>query len=325
MVRSRWRRRRRVAAAAAAVVVATAAAAAVLACPTAAAAALASARLILALEPPPPAARQAAADAPVPPACAGGAAPGARVCVDTDVHVVAAVGGTVTRFDVEDALVPAVYLAVAAATGLSAATDMGVKVDTPPAGQVDGAFLTLRLLAAADTSDAGVAAVSAAGVQGFREGVVAAVAGDGGGGGRWGPTAVGQRVTPSGGRDDAAGAGERGRGIPPTDAVAWGRRRRRRDGWGRRAASGGDGGDGATGDADGGDAGTAGDTSDDDGAPVSGTDGDDDDGGGGGGGLPPGAWGGIAIAACGGNPLTGVTRPPGMSRGRVVNSHATPP
>jgi len=28
---------------------------------------------------------------------------------------------------------------------------------------------------------------------------------------------------------------------------------------------------------------------------------------------------------CGGNPLTGVTRPPGMSRGRVVNSHATPP
>jgi len=28
---------------------------------------------------------------------------------------------------------------------------------------------------------------------------------------------------------------------------------------------------------------------------------------------------------CGGNPLTGVTRPPGMSRGQVVNSHATPP
>jgi len=28
---------------------------------------------------------------------------------------------------------------------------------------------------------------------------------------------------------------------------------------------------------------------------------------------------------CGGNPLTGETRPPGMSRGRVVNSHATPP
>jgi len=28
---------------------------------------------------------------------------------------------------------------------------------------------------------------------------------------------------------------------------------------------------------------------------------------------------------CGGNHLTGVTRPPGMSRGRVVNSHATPP
>jgi len=28
---------------------------------------------------------------------------------------------------------------------------------------------------------------------------------------------------------------------------------------------------------------------------------------------------------CGGNPLSGVTRPPGMSRGRVVNSHATPP
>ena len=27
---------------------------------------------------------------------------------------------------------------------------------------------------------------------------------------------------------------------------------------------------------------------------------------------------------CGGNPLTGETRPPGMSRGRVVNSHATP-
>jgi len=24
-------------------------------------------------------------------------------------------------------------------------------------------------------------------------------------------------------------------------------------------------------------------------------------------------------------PLSGVTRPPGMSRGRVVNSHATPP
>ena len=28
---------------------------------------------------------------------------------------------------------------------------------------------------------------------------------------------------------------------------------------------------------------------------------------------------------CGGNPLSGETRPPGMSRGRVVNSHATPP
>jgi len=28
---------------------------------------------------------------------------------------------------------------------------------------------------------------------------------------------------------------------------------------------------------------------------------------------------------CGGNPLSGVTRPPGMSRGRVVSSHATPP
>ena len=32
-----------------------------------------------------------------------------------------------------------------------------------------------------------------------------------------------------------------------------------------------------------------------------------------------------ARRACGGNPLTGETRPPGMSRGRVVNSHATPP
>ena len=32
-----------------------------------------------------------------------------------------------------------------------------------------------------------------------------------------------------------------------------------------------------------------------------------------------------AVAVCGGNPLTGETRPPGMSRGRVVNSHATPP
>ena len=30
-------------------------------------------------------------------------------------------------------------------------------------------------------------------------------------------------------------------------------------------------------------------------------------------------------ALCGGNPLSGVTRPPGMSRGRAVNSHATPP
>jgi len=30
-------------------------------------------------------------------------------------------------------------------------------------------------------------------------------------------------------------------------------------------------------------------------------------------------------AVCGGNPLTGEARPPGMSRGRVVNSHATPP
>ena len=28
---------------------------------------------------------------------------------------------------------------------------------------------------------------------------------------------------------------------------------------------------------------------------------------------------------CGGNPLSGVTRPPGMSRGRVVTSHVTPP
>ena len=31
------------------------------------------------------------------------------------------------------------------------------------------------------------------------------------------------------------------------------------------------------------------------------------------------------LHVCGGNPLTEETRPPGMSRGRVVNSHATPP
>jgi len=31
------------------------------------------------------------------------------------------------------------------------------------------------------------------------------------------------------------------------------------------------------------------------------------------------------VPPCGGNPLTGVTRPPGMSRARVVNSHATQP
>jgi len=37
--------------------------------------------------------------------------------------------------------------------------------------------------------------------------------------------------------------------------------------------------------------------------------------------FPPVSNGGL----CGGNPLTGETRPPGMSRGRVVNSHATPP
>jgi len=33
----------------------------------------------------------------------------------------------------------------------------------------------------------------------------------------------------------------------------------------------------------------------------------------------------IGRRLCGGIPLTGETRPPGMSRGRVVNSHATPP
>jgi len=48
-------------------------------------------------------------------------------------------------------------------------------------------------------------------------------------------------------------------------------------------------------------------------------------------GPPPSATGPRNITVslpthpCGGNPLTGVTRPPGMSRGRVVNSHATPP
>ncbi|OSX71846.1 hypothetical protein BU14_0497s0010 [Porphyra umbilicalis] len=207
MVRSRWRRRRRAAAAAATVMVATAAAAVLAGATVAAAAAFPLAPL----NPSPPslplAARQDAAEAPVPAACAGGAAPGARVCVDTDVHVAAAVGGTVTRFDVEDALVTAVYPAVAAATGLSAATDMGVRVDTPPAGQLDGTFLTLRLLVAADTSDAGVAAVSAAGVRGFREGVVAGVAGVGGVEVVGGPTVVGQRVAPGEGGDDAAGAG----------------------------------------------------------------------------------------------------------------------
>ena len=31
------------------------------------------------------------------------------------------------------------------------------------------------------------------------------------------------------------------------------------------------------------------------------------------------------LAVVGETPLTGETRPPGMSRGRVVNSHATPP
>jgi len=36
--------------------------------------------------------------------------------------------------------------------------------------------------------------------------------------------------------------------------------------------------------------------------------------------YPPERKGG----SCGGNPLTGETRPPGLSRGRVVNSHATP-
>jgi len=34
---------------------------------------------------------------------------------------------------------------------------------------------------------------------------------------------------------------------------------------------------------------------------------------------------GTCLPPCGGNPLSGVTRPPGMSRGRVVTSHATPP
>ena len=33
----------------------------------------------------------------------------------------------------------------------------------------------------------------------------------------------------------------------------------------------------------------------------------------------------MARGHCGGHPQSGVTRPPGMSRGRVVNSHATPP
>jgi len=44
--------------------------------------------------------------------------------------------------------------------------------------------------------------------------------------------------------------------------------------------------------------------------------------------APAGAVG-LAISrilrGCGGNPLSGVTRPPGMSWGRVVTSHVTPP
>jgi len=32
----------------------------------------------------------------------------------------------------------------------------------------------------------------------------------------------------------------------------------------------------------------------------------------------------LHLPPCGGNPLSKVTRPPGMSRKRVVNSHATP-
>jgi len=33
----------------------------------------------------------------------------------------------------------------------------------------------------------------------------------------------------------------------------------------------------------------------------------------------------LDLPPCGGNPLSGVIRPPGMSRRRVVNSHAKPP
>jgi len=40
---------------------------------------------------------------------------------------------------------------------------------------------------------------------------------------------------------------------------------------------------------------------------------------------PAGGGCGRRARTCGGDPLTGVTRPPGTSRGRVVNSHATPP
>lgn len=77
----------------------------------------------------------------VPPACAGGTTPGAKVCVTVDVHVeaVAGAGGAgLTRFVVEDALETAILPAIAAETGLEPSRDIKLVVDTPPEGQAGG-------------------------------------------------------------------------------------------------------------------------------------------------------------------------------------------
>lgn len=253
--------------AAAAVVAATAAAAAATAAvgttATASTAATAAAPAV-----------RADAESPVPPACAGGTTPDAKVCVTVDVHVESAVGGggagELTRFDVEDAL-ESVLTAIAADTGLEPAGDIGLVVDTPPEEQLGGVFYTLFLRVPPNVTDDAADAVAAAAVRGFGAGVSAAVP-KAGAVVVLGPASViGTRVAPVAAEEEGVGEGEGGEAAEasasPPEATAGGD-----DGGATTGTSMGDG-DGADSDSD---------------------SGDDD---GGGGGLSGGALAGTVVGA----------------------------
>lgn len=158
----------------------------------------------------------------VPPACAGGTTPGAKVCVTVDVHVeaVAGAGGAgLTRFVVEDALETAILPAIAAETGLEPSRDIKLVVDTPPEGQVGGVFYTIFLRVVPSVSDTAVTEVAAAAVRGFGEGLAAGVPAAGGVMVLRLAVVVGTRVAPveeEGGEEDAAGA------SPSPEATAGG-------------------------------------------------------------------------------------------------------